>query len=135
MRQRNAVVDDPALAETRTAFTTALERGDAAGACAVYADGARLVAPSAELIEGRDAIEAYWQAGVDTGIQRLELEALDVIRGAALACEVGRYALRLVPETGGTVFEAGTYVLVHEQQVDGSWRWVIEMFNPDGRSD
>lgn len=125
------MLEDGAISEARRKFTDALQRGDAAGASAMYAADARLLAPSAELIEGRDAIAAFWQAGLEAGIAAVELDALDVEQNDAVAYEIGRYALRLEPEAGGQVIEGGKYVHVHERQPDGAWLRVVEMFNPD----
>jgi uncharacterized protein (TIGR02246 family) len=116
------------LAESRAAFVAALARADAAAACAVYTDDARLLAPSAEVIHGREAIERFWQAGIDSGVTAVALDVLEVARGIGLAYEIGRYALWL--DSGGDEAERGAYVLVHERQTDGSWRRAVEMFNP-----
>jgi ketosteroid isomerase-like protein len=129
-RSRDSRVEG-AIAETRAAFAAALRRGDARAASAVYADEATLLPPSAELMHGRPAIEAFWQAGVEAGISEVELEALELERRDGLAYEIGRYALWLEPAEGGTVVDRGKYVLVHERQADGSWQWAVEMFNPD----
>lgn len=120
-----------AIADTRTAFVAALERGDATAAACVYADDATLLPPSAELLEGRDAIEAFWSAGVAAGISGVELDSLRLRREGGLAYEIGRYELRLRPPDGDTVVDRGKYVLVHARQADGSWLRVVEMFNPD----
>jgi uncharacterized protein (TIGR02246 family) len=129
-RQRGSLLDE-ALADSRAAFVAALTDGDAKAASAVYADDARLLAPAAELLQGREAIEAFWSAGLDAGVSGVELEALEVERDGRFAYEIGRYALRLKLAEGGTVVDRGKYVLVHERQEDGSWRWAVEMFNPD----
>lgn len=122
---------DDAIAETRAAFVAALQEGDAKAACSVYADEASLLPPSAELLRGRDAIEAFWKAGLDAGITEVELEAVEVERDGRLAYEIGRYALRLNPADGTTVVDRGKYLLVHERQQDGAWLWAVEMFNPE----
>lgn len=120
-----------ALAASREAFVAGFARGDIASACAVYSETACLVAPSAELVEGREAIERFWKAGLDSGIAAIHFDALEVARGVGLAYEIGRYALSL----GGETAERGAYVLVHERQPDGSWRRAVEMFNPERRRD
>ena len=122
---------DGAIAETRAAFVAALTRADAKAAAAVYAPNARLLAPSAELMEGREAVEAFWQAGLDAGISEVELESLELERHGGVAYEIGRYALRLRPADGGTIVDRGKYVVVHERDANGSWHWAVEMFNPD----
>jgi len=120
-----------AIAEGRAAFADAVRHGDAKAAGSIYATMARLAAPSADLIEGRAAIEAFWQAGLDAGVVDVELDAVEVKHRVGLAYEIGRYVLHLRPSAGGTVVDRGTYLLVLEQQSDGSWRRVVEMFNPE----
>lgn len=122
---------DGLIAEARTAFLAALRRGDAEAASTVYTDGARLLAPSAELFEGRAAIAAFWGAGLEAGICGVEVEALELERNGNVAYEIGRYALRVEPQEGSTVVDRGKYVLVHERQGDGSWLRAGETFNPD----
>jgi ketosteroid isomerase-like protein len=116
------------LAAARAAFVDGFARGDVTSACAVYTDDARLLAPSAELVQGREAIERFWQAGIDSGITAVGLDVLEVARGVGLAYETGRYALWLDDDAAA---EHGAYVLVHERQRDGTWRRAVEMFNPE----
>lgn len=122
---------DGAIGASRAAFAAALRGGDAAAAGAVYSDDASLLPPSAKPLKGREAITAFWRAGVEAGISDVELDALELERVDGLAYEVGRYALRLQPAGGGTVVDRGSYVLVHARQTDGSWRRAVEMFSPD----
>src|SRR5687767_14545333 len=119
---------ETSIAETSAAFVAALRDGDAKAACAVYADDARLLAPSAELMLGREAIESFWRAGLEAGISEVELETLELERHDGLAYEIGRYALWLRPPNDAAVVDRGKYVLVHERQQDGSWRRAVEMF-------
>jgi uncharacterized protein (TIGR02246 family) len=131
---KGRLVDNGAIARTRTEFVDALRSGDARAASAVYADDAQLLAPSAELVAGREAIAAFWRAGLDAGIAGVELEELRFKRGESVAWEIGRYVLRLEPADGTPVVDSGKYLLVHERQEDGSWRRAVEMFNPDASS-
>ena len=116
---------------TKARFVAALERGDAEAAALTYADDARLLPPSTQLLEGRYAIQAFWQAGLDAGVSAVVLETLALERHDGLAYEIGRYALRLDPREGAAVVDHGKYVLIHERQEDGAWRFAAEMFNPD----
>lgn len=130
--QETKLLED-AVSKTRSAFIAALEGGDAKAASRVYTQEARLLPPSAELLRGREAIEAFWRAGLDAGISDVELETLELERRDGLAYEIGRYALGLKPSDGGPLVDRGRYVLVHARQPDGSWQRAVEMFNPDGR--
>jgi ketosteroid isomerase-like protein len=125
---------DGVIGNARDAFVGALECGDAKAASASYTRDARLLAPSAELFRGRDAIECFWKAGLDTGISGVELETLELVRRNGFAYEIGRYALGVRPVDGIPVVDRGKYVRVLEQQGDGSWLWAVEMFNPDASS-
>ena len=129
----NADDPDTGIREAQATFLAALDRRDAKGAAAAYATDARLLPPFSDVMAGRDAIEAFWQAGLDTGLAALELESLKIKRNDRIAYEVGRYAMHVRPQEGECVADRGTYVLVHERQADGSWRRVVEMFGPEDR--
>jgi ketosteroid isomerase-like protein len=119
------------IAAARLAFVTALGGGYPDSAADLYTDDARLLAPSSELVRGRRAIRDFWRAGVDSGIDRVELESLDLQSNANLAYEIGRYMLRLTGDAGAPVVDRGKYLLVHRLDADGRWRRLVEMFNPD----
>jgi ketosteroid isomerase-like protein len=134
IRDRTVDLRDYAIGKTQEAFVGALESGDARAASASYTPNARLLTPSAELFRGRAAIECFWMAGLDTGISKVLLETLELVRRNDLAYEIGRYELGLSPEHGIPIVDRGKYVRVHERQADGSWLWAVEMFNPDAPS-
>jgi ketosteroid isomerase-like protein len=125
------VDEQDAIAATHGAFVNAVRSGNAEAAAAVYAAAARLLAPSAGPVEGREAIASYWRTGVETGLVDADLEARDLRQFDGVAYEVGRYTLRVEPNDGPVVVDQGDYLLVHERQDDGSWQWAVEMFNPD----
>lgn len=125
---------DTRLAEidaSRRAFVAALRAGDAAAAAAIYADDATLLAPAAELLHGRDAIEHFWRTGVEAGIADVELVCRDLQRRGDVAFEVGEYALHLTAESGRAIVDRGRYLVVHRVEPDGAWRRAAEMFTPD----
>lgn len=107
-------------------LVAALARGDAPAAGALYVDRGRLLAPTAELIEGRAAIEAYWRTGIAVGLSRLVLAAETIELDRSEAIEIGRYELVV-----GDGAETGKYLALHRRQRDGTWRRAVEVFNPD----
>ena len=111
-------------------FASAVARGDVSALADLYTDDARLLAPAAPPIIGREAIEQYWQTGIDAGVRGVELELVGIKSHRGVAYELGRYAIALDDERK-TIVDRGDYLLVHERQDDGSWRWAVEMFNPD----
>jgi ketosteroid isomerase-like protein len=120
------------IAAARFTFIAALRRGDAVGAATAYTGDARLLAPSAELLTGRSSIASFWQAGIDAGVDWIELYALDleIEPGGDTACEIGRYVLRLTSPSGEAVVDRGRYLLVYRREADGSWRRAAETFSP-----
>ena len=116
--------------DATAALVTALERGDVAAACDVYADCARLLAPSATRIEGRAEIEEYWRAGLDLGLSRVAFECR-VLEKIAGVLELGRYAVSMHGESAAPSVEHGSYLALHTKPDDGSWQRAVEVFNPD----
>ena len=116
----------------RDAFIRALRVGDAAAAAAAYTDDARLLAPSTEVLAGRDAVARFWQAGIDAGVEGIELQSdgVELEPGGDVATEMGRYVLSLRAAGGGLVIDRGSYLLVY-RRVDGAWRRAAETFHPD----
>ena len=120
-----------ATSAARTALVTALGTNRPDEAAALYVVDARLLAPSAEVIEGRASIEAYWRAGLEAGIDEIVLEPIELGCHQAAAFEIGRYRMRLAPSGDSAVVDRGNYLVVHRLDADGSWRWAIQTFNPD----
>lgn len=119
------------ITQGRLAFAAALRSGDASAAAAIYADDATLLAPDADVVRGRTAIERFWRTGVETGIEQVEFVVIELQQRGEVAFEVGRYALFLAPESGASVVDRGRYLVVHRVEPDGTWRRAAEMFSPD----
>ena len=120
-----------AISDARTAFSDAIGRGDTMAAASLYSDEASLVAPSADLIVGRQSIEAFWRAGVDSGVAAVDLQAFRVEHQDRMAYEIGRYVVRMRSGLERPAVDRGRYVLLLERRSDGSWCRTVEMFSPD----
>jgi uncharacterized protein (TIGR02246 family) len=121
----------PHLASARRAFMAAMRRGDARALGETYSRDATLVAPAAAVLQGRPAIEAFWRTGLQTGVNDVELDVIDVRLQGDVAVEVGRYALHVALDRGATVVDRGHYLIVLRLDPDGRWRRTAEMFSPD----
>jgi len=118
------------IQEATAALVRSLEHGDAATAADVYADDAKLLAPAGELIRGRAEIEAYWRAGILVGLSAVQFERWVVAAVGGSVVDVGRYAVSVNARVG-LVVDRGTYLVLHRQVADGSWRRTVDVFNPD----
>jgi uncharacterized protein (TIGR02246 family) len=97
-------------------FTDAFRRGDSAAVASLYAEGARLLPPHHQMVEGVEAIRQFWQAAMEMGAKEGRLETLEVISEGGLACEVGRYTLVVEQGNGERVSDVGKYVVVWRRE-------------------
>ena len=105
----------------------AFNGGDAAGVAARYTDGARLMAPNSETLEGRGSIEAFTKEFIATGA-KLQFELLTVHESADLCASVGRYVMTF---PGDAPEDRGKFIEVWTRQGDGSWLIADDIFNSD----
>lgn len=110
-------------------FLAAFHNRDAAGVAAYYTEGARLLPPNAEMITGKQGIQAMWQHMMDTGVKEAGLEILELeAMGDKAAYDIGKYRLKIEPEAGVTVEDVGKYVVIWKHDGE-SWKMDVDMFN------
>jgi ketosteroid isomerase-like protein len=91
----------------------------------VYTAGARILPPGAPIMEGREAIKGFWQAGIAAlGITAAKLTTLDVEMAGNTAVEIGEAKLQL----GDNGVALAKYI-VHWKQEDGRWLWDKDIWN------
>ncbi|HYI22973.1 MAG TPA: DUF4440 domain-containing protein [Candidatus Limnocylindrales bacterium] len=122
-------MNDPAQ-NTRD-FAGAIARGDSLAASSSYTSDALLQPPNAVAVAGRDAIAAFWRAGLDSGVRDIELTPSSERVHEGFAFELGVYVMRIETPEADSVVDRGRYLLVHERQADGSWLYAVEMLSPD----
>lgn len=121
--------EDDAMAQI-TAGTEAWEAGwkagDAAAIAALYADGATLMPPGADPVTGQAAIQAFWQAALDSADgMTSSLETKEVQSYGDMAVEIGSY---VDTAADGSHAGHGKWVAVW-QKVDGSWKIIRDIWN------
>jgi uncharacterized protein (TIGR02246 family) len=116
------------IAESNRRFVAAASRGDAWAMASVYADDAELLPPNAKPLRGRDAIERFWQGGIEMGIQSVAIDTHRLESAGRLAYEVGTYTLQ-IGTNGASATEVGKCILIHRRLPDNSWRRAVEIFN------
>ncbi len=104
------------IAAANRRLEAAVAAGDAAAGAACYTEDGQFLVPNLEPLEGRAAIQAFFQGVMDSGIDRLELETLELETLGDTALEVGRWTL----EAGGSVADRGKFVVIWKN-VGGSW--------------
>ncbi|MFC1715447.1 YybH family protein, partial [Candidatus Poribacteria bacterium] len=74
------------------------------------------------------AVQAFWQGGLDMGIQKATLDTVEVQVRGDIACEVGEYTLVIQPTADQTIKDKGKYVVVWKKR-DGSWKLDVDIWN------
>jgi uncharacterized protein (TIGR02246 family) len=106
-------------------FVAAFDKGDAAGIAAFYTEGGQILPPNAGVVEGREAIQAFWQGAMDMGIASVKLETIEAEGHGDTAIEVGKYKL-YAPD--GQKLDAGKFIVIWKQE-DGGWKLHRDIYN------
>lgn len=106
-------------------FMQSISRGDASAVAGLYAEGARLLPPNSDFIEGHEAIRQFWQGALDMGIRGAKLETLEVEAAGDRAVEIGRYTLEV---KGGETADTGKYLVVWKKEGE-SWKLYRDIWN------
>lgn len=111
-----------ALERVVDAYVKANLDGDTEALVALYADDALLLPPDEGLVEGREAIAAFWAEGIEAG---LALTPIRVEAEGSTGLVVGRYT---VPAQGEAPADSGKCVLMLKR-IDGAWRITADIWN------
>ena len=114
-----------AIEAANQAFMAAFAAHDAAALAGFYTEEGKLLPPNAPIMEGRAAIQAFWQAVMDMGIATAQLDILEVDALGNTAVEVSYFTLFLAD---GTVADQGKYI-VEWKRVKGQWYLHRDIFN------
>ena len=114
-----------AIAGVNKSFMTSFASGDAAGIAALYTEDGQVAPPNADVLTGRDNVEAFWQMVIGMGLKSVKLETaeLDVLGDSAI--EQGYFELG---DGAGNVADRGKFLVVWKQQ-GGEWRLHRDIWN------
>ena len=106
-----------AIAAATAQFIEAFGRQDAAACAHLYTERGATLPPGADILRGREAIQAAWQEVFDAGLTGFLVDSLEVESAGDLAYEMGRYAMF----AGDDLADEGKYLLVWKRE-GGEWR-------------
>ena len=113
------------IAAANREFVTAYNGGNAAGVAALYTEDGQLLPPNADVMAGKEAIQAFWQGAMDMGIASAQLEIVQVEDHGDTATEVSRYTLC---GADGQVLDQGKYIVIWKRE-KGQWKLHRDIFN------
>jgi ketosteroid isomerase-like protein len=74
-------------------FERLYKLGNMTEIAAFYSNNAMLLPAGSDLIEGRKAIEAFWQEAVEMGIRSIKIDLMELEQHGDSAIEVSRYTM------------------------------------------
>jgi ketosteroid isomerase-like protein len=110
-------------------FTASLAKGDAAEAARSFTEDARLSVPGVNgVLDGRQAIEKFWQGALSGGMKSLALTIRDLEGSGDMRIETGTYAA-----FGANKSELGRgeYLMVWKRE-EGTWKIHRDYGHPGG---
>ena len=115
------------IEETAVKFVAAFNAADGAALASLYSEDATLFPPGAERVDGRSAIQTFWQGAMDAGMKLDDLSATEVISRGDIAGEMGGFILS-VPGDSGVTKVVGEYIVIRKR--DGhTWQLHRDIWN------
>ena len=118
-----------ALDSQRKALTDAVARRDAPRVARIFTSDAKLMAPGFETVTGREAIQQFWQAGLNSGILKgITLTPADLTGEAdGLLAETGTVAML---DADGKEKDRSRYLIVWKRE-QSDWRIHRDIVNAE----
>ena len=108
-------------------FVADFNAGDGATVASLYSEDAALFPPKGERIDGRSAIQTFWQGAIDSGMKIDDLHAVEVDSGGDIAGEVGVFILS-VPGDSGETKVPGKYIVIWKRS-GHTWQLHRDIWN------
>lgn len=126
---RDAAADIRAMNVLREQFAVAYNSNDAAAVAAHYADDAILMLPNRPAIEGRQAIQAMFEAYFKEKATKIAHTPLETQVAGDWAYERGNITETVTPKSGKPMENSLKYLVILKRQPDGSWKVYRDMDN------
>jgi ketosteroid isomerase-like protein len=112
---------------TLVKFVNAFNAGDGATVASFYSEDAALFPPGGKRVDGRSAIQAFWQGAIDSGMKLDDLHAIEVDSRSDIAGEIGVFILS-VPGESGPVKVPGQYIVIWKRS-GHTWQLHRDIWN------
>jgi len=103
----------------------AINAGDAAAVAGHYTNDAAIHPPGAGRMDGKEAVQGYWQAGIDAGLRDVSIVASSVHVNGDSSVSVGTLSGKM-----GDTALTGKYIVIGKKTADG-WKIHHDIWNFD----
>ena len=118
----DVAADTRAIDALADQYAAAMNSSDAAAVAAVYADDAIEMPPDQAAIEGKQAIQASYEATFKEYAVKSALTPLETQMAGDWAYKRGNYTNTVTPKSGKPMEQSGKYLVIAKRQPDGSWK-------------
>ena len=108
-----------------------LDAGNVAGVAELYTEDAVLMPPGAARLDGRNAIQQYWQGLLDAGVGDISLATQEVEGAGDSVVEVGLISATAPGDGDARVSLTGKYIVIYRRDGGGNWRLHRDIWNFD----
>ena len=102
---------------------------DAAAVAATFADNAILMEPDLAALEGKQAIQTWYEAFLKDNAVKCAITPLETQVAGDWAYVRGNYTSTFTPKSGKPMEVSGKYLDIVKRQPDGSWKIYRGMLN------
>ena len=106
-------------------FMEHFNNGDAASLAHCYTEDAQLLPTNSEIITGHEAIQEFWQGGMDMGVKKGKLETVEVEGMGLYAYELGKYELYADDDL---MLDQGKYIVIWKRS-GSQWKMHRDIWN------
>jgi uncharacterized protein (TIGR02246 family) len=126
-------LDRAAIQKVDSTFERVANDGVLDSVTALYAEDASLLPPNEPVVTGREAIRQHWGRVMDSYSLRFDVVSDELEGRGDLAYLRGHFTLTASPKAKGAaaMSDRGKFVKVFRRHADGSWRFVIDIYNSD----
>jgi uncharacterized protein (TIGR02246 family) len=114
------------------AFEELFYRGDAATMTSFYAQDAMIMAPDSEVVQGRHAIQEFWQAACEAA-QRMGMKRTINVQHMERSSDLGYMVSTVILEIAAADGQPATItfndITVWKTGADGRWRVAVDSAN------
>jgi len=115
------------IEEAVVKWVAAFNAGDGAAVADLYTADAALFPPGGARVDGRAAIQEFWQGAIDSGMKADELRPVEVNANGDLAGEIGVFTLSVPGENGATKVD-GKYIVIWKRS-GHTWQLHRDIWN------
>ncbi len=117
-----------AIDKVNLRFSEGFPTGDASITATVYAEDAVICPPNSEMIQGRKAIEEFWDGVIKMGVKEAVLTTVELSGSGDTLHELGKGLLKIHPEGQEPVEQKVKYVVFWKHTSDG-WKYQWDIWN------